>query len=178
MDRIWTFKTAHLEVFCEWEPEQDEDLSWADEETLEKLASEEWVNVSWHVGVLVNGKLYAEDYLGNSVYENPPLSFIRHHLGVGPAQRDGHFIYNIYFTGMVRQCLKETRKKLEREEDRRDNARRWLARYDEAFEHYDCKHGHMECSNIPGGRCLDETLQNYPELNDVFDGDEPPLMRS
>ena len=171
MDRIWTFKTAALEVFCDCEPEQDEDLSWADEETLHKIDMGDLVNLTWHVGVLVNGELYADSHLGNSVYETP-ADFTKEHLGMNGKG------YGSYFADMVHECLKETRKKLEREEDRRDNARRWLARYDEAFEHYDCKHGHMECSNIPGGRCLDETLQNYPELNDVFDGDEPPLMRS
>ena len=29
-----------------------------------------------------------------------------------------------------------------------------------------CKHGHIDCSTVPGGRCYDETLVNFPELAD------------
>lgn len=130
MDRIWEFKTAKLTVFCEWEPEQDEDLSWADEETLEKLASEEWVNATFHVGCMVNGELYADDWLGNSVRDNPPLDFVREHLGIAAWEREMGAKHGTtatacsYFREMVRSCLKETRRKLEREEEYRDRAGR------------------------------------------------------
>ena len=113
MDRIWTFKTAKLEVFCEWEPEQDEDLSWADEEVLHKLDMGIYVNVTWHVGVMVNGELYADEYLGNSVYENVG-DFVTEHRDHGaPLGERG----SCYFPDMVRQCLRETRRKLQREEE-------------------------------------------------------------
>lgn len=128
MDRIWEFKTAKLTVFCEWEPEQDEDLSWADEETLENLAQGIYVNVTWHVGVKVNGELYADEYLGNSVYENLG-SFRTEHLGISPLTRErlDTAICGGYFIDMVRQCLKDTRKKLQREEEYSDRELRKAA---------------------------------------------------
>ena len=166
MDRIWTFKTKTLEVFCEWEEETDEDLSWADEETLHKLDMGEYVNVCWHVGVLVNGTLYAEEYLGNSVYENPPDSFRREHLGVAPKERAGGFTYATNFRSMLGVCLAKTRKMLRHQEEQRDRARRYIADFYAAFEHHECRYGHQQCAIIPGGRCFDETLCNYPELQD------------
>ena len=114
MDRIGTFKTATLEVFCDAEPEQDSDLSWADEETLHQIEMGVLQEICWHVGVKVNGELYADSYLGCSVYENP-ADFTKEHLGMNGKS------YGSYFADMVHECLRETRRKLAREEE---NARR------------------------------------------------------
>jgi len=30
-----------------------------------------------------------------------------------------------------------------------------------------CKYGHLDCSNVTRGRCLDETLATYPEVEEA-----------
>lgn len=112
-ERVWTFRTANFEVFCEALPEVDQDLSWADEETLEKIDSGEYVNICWHVGVIYHGKEIGSDFLGNSVYENPG-DFVRHHL---EAARAGHKNAGGYFPDMVKTAIGEARDFLKRASD-------------------------------------------------------------
>lgn len=95
MDTIWEFNTANFTVICEALPEIDPDLSWADEETLERLESGEYVNLCWHVGVFHNGHEIGSDYLGNSVYANPD-----------------DFLRNGYFFDMVRSAIADARRTL------------------------------------------------------------------
>ena len=50
------------------------------------------------------------------------------------------------------------------------SAVRFLASQREAFEADStptpCEHGHHDCSNVPGGACLDEVLSIFPHLAD------------
>ena len=48
-------------------------------------------------------------------------------------------------------------------------ARIWIRKYDEAYmtdETWPCKYGHLNCSDRNGGTCLDETLTNFPQLEE------------
>jgi len=48
-------------------------------------------------------------------------------------------------------------------------ARIWIRKYDEAYmtdETWPCKYGHLNCSVRNGGTCLDETLTNFPQLEE------------
>lgn len=102
MERIWSFKTAQFEVDLAWEYERDPDLSWADDETLDKLDRGIYVNATFRVRVLWNGKLMSDQYLGNSVYEDVH-EFRSHHV-VGNA--------GSYFTDMVHEAIADARKAL------------------------------------------------------------------
>ena len=42
-----------------------------------------------------------------------------------------------------------------------------LQRFVDAEHDKPCKYGHLDCSNVTRGRCLDETLATYPELEEV-----------
>ena len=44
------------------------------------------------------------------------------------------------------------------------DARAWVGRYHNADQHHACCHGHVDCSDVRGGRCLDETLTAFPRL--------------
>ena len=100
-DKLWSFKTKHFEVFCEATPEDDPDLSWADEETLARLERGIYVNICWHIGVLHNGHEIGTAYLGNSIYEDP-RDFLHEHRGI-----------QSYFSDMVREAIAEARRTME-----------------------------------------------------------------
>jgi hypothetical protein len=108
---VWNFRTANFEVFCRAEPEDYPDLSWADEEVLDRLDRGVYQNICWHVGVRKNGHEIGSSYLGNSVYEDPS-DFVREHLGVAPQERAGGFKYITYFPEMVREAIADARKTL------------------------------------------------------------------
>lgn len=118
-ERMWTFKTENFEVFLDAEPELDADLSWADEETLEKIESGYLQNICWHAGVINSetGNEIGTSYLGNSVYENP-RDFVREHLGIKDhnrklsAELGREVLIGSYFTEMVREAIAEARKSL------------------------------------------------------------------
>jgi hypothetical protein len=109
MERIWTFKTANFTVELAWEDEPDPDLSWADEETLEKLDDGIWVNACFRVLVTgPNGEELGSSYLGNSIYENVE-DFRTEHLGLAAMSRAEGVNYGSYFPGMVKEAIKEAR---------------------------------------------------------------------
>jgi hypothetical protein len=101
-------------VTCEVESERDPDLSWADEETLDKLYRGVYENVCFAVKVYFDDEEIAADYLGNSVYANVS-DFIREHRCPDPAyrntlaQREAKRVICTYFPDMVRQAIKEAR---------------------------------------------------------------------
>jgi len=47
-----------------------------------------------------------------------------------------------------------------------NEARAFLKRQRETERAHYCKHGHYDCSDHDGGRCLDETLNQFPQLED------------
>lgn len=47
----------------------------------------------------------------------------------------------------------------------RREAFRWLERYHDTMQPATCCNGHLECSDVEGGRCLDQTLTEFPELD-------------
>lgn len=104
-ETLWTFRTANFKVELSCTDEPDPDLSWADEETLEKLESGEFVNVMFRVRVLgPNGEELGSDYLGNSVYSDVS-EFRREHVGA-----QGR--YGSYFRDMVSEAIREARREL------------------------------------------------------------------
>ena len=47
-----------------------------------------------------------------------------------------------------------------------EGAKVFIAMHENADRLYPCCYGHLECSTYRGGPCFDETLGNFPELND------------
>ena len=102
-ENLWRFETARVAVTLDCADESDPDTSWADADTLEKLADGIYVNVCFRVRVLLDGNELGANYIGNSVYENV-RDFAREHYG---CRSKGH-----YFPDMVRQAISEARKRL------------------------------------------------------------------
>lgn len=46
-----------------------------------------------------------------------------------------------------------------------EQARAFVEAVATADELFSCEHGHSQCSTEKGGPCLDEVLQQYPELD-------------
>lgn len=114
MDTVWTFNTCNFRVTLECESERDQDLSWADDETLEKLESGEWQNLTFKVAIYDRntGAEIASDYLGNSIYANP--ADFRDHRACGRANRERAAAGQAgrcgsYFTDMVHNAVAEAR---------------------------------------------------------------------
>ena len=101
MERIWTFKTPNFTIELACENERDPDLSWADEETIDKLDRGIYVNVTFRVRVLYRGAVLSETYLGNSTYED--VRTFRDHIG-------SRGQWGSSFTDMVREACNEARK--------------------------------------------------------------------
>lgn len=110
-NNTWKFSTARFTVSLDWEYEQSPDLSWADDETNEKLESGEYINCTFRVRVLCDGREVGADYLGNSIYTDPH-SFYVEHLGVRAKSRAEGCNYGCYFTDMVATAIDEARKAL------------------------------------------------------------------
>jgi hypothetical protein len=109
---LWTFNTARFRVELAAAPDADIDLSWDDTgETRENIESGLWGVYVFRVAVFLDGKLIAQDTLGNSIYENPS-DFAREHFGIGPQRRKAGCLYCVYFPGMVRDVIAEARKLL------------------------------------------------------------------
>lgn len=112
-ETLWTFRTRNFRVTLECEPERDPDISWADEETLEKLESGEWGNYTFKVAVYdSHSDEIGSAYLGNSIYADP-RDFMDHRLcgranreyaAAGQAGRCGS-----YFTDMIGEAIREAR---------------------------------------------------------------------
>lgn len=103
MERIWSFKTKQFMVELACEDERDPDLSWADDETLDKLERGVYVNVTFRVRVSWQGHVLSDQYLGNSIYED--VRTFRDHIGARGK-------YGCYFTDMVREACGDARKAL------------------------------------------------------------------
>jgi len=108
---IRSFRTARFNVTCDWTYEDCPDVSWADAETLAKLESGEYVNATFRVRVMYDGREIAADYLGNSVYANPS-DFAREHIGIKPKCRADGMNYGTYFSGMMHEAISAARKAL------------------------------------------------------------------
>lgn len=114
MQTVWTFKTRNFRVALECVPEDYPDLSWADQETLDKLESGEWENLQFKVAVYDNrGDEIGVAYLGNSIHANP-REFMDHrecgranreYAAAGQPGRCGS-----YFTDMVHEAVSEARR--------------------------------------------------------------------
>lgn len=114
METVWTFKTRNFSVTLECEEENLPDLSWADEETLAKLDSGEWMNLQFKVAVHdASGAEIGSAYLGNSIHADP-LEFIDHRA-CGRQTRELrakriHAVVGSYFKDMVSEAISEARK--------------------------------------------------------------------
>ncbi len=105
---LWRFETARFTVLLECAPEGDPDLSWADAEMLEKLESGVYVNVTFRVRVMVDGRQIGCDYLGNSIHADVE-DFRREHIGLAAKSLADGVSYGSYFPDMVRQAIGEAR---------------------------------------------------------------------
>ncbi len=104
-NKSWTirrFRTAQFVVKLECEYEDEPDLFWADQETLDKINSGEWGCYMFSVHVLHNGCVIGSDYLGGLVYADP-ADFATEHRG----EKLGS-----YFSDMVRTAIAEARAEL------------------------------------------------------------------
>jgi hypothetical protein len=99
---VRTFKTAQFKVILDYTFDDDMDLSWADDETLEKIRLGDWGCYLFRVRVLHNGQEVAADYLGGSVYEYPADFATEHRQG------------SAYFPDMVATAIQEARAELTR----------------------------------------------------------------
>lgn len=97
-----TFKTKHFVVTLDHTHDDDTDLSWADQETLDKIDSGEWGCYLFRVCVLHRGEEVGRDYLGGSVYADPVDFATEHREGAA------------YFPDMVQQAIAEARDNLTR----------------------------------------------------------------
>lgn len=111
MNLIWQFQTARMVVECGYTPEEDPDLSWADDETNAQLESGGLVNVTFWVKVRVGRMVVGTSSLGNSVYADP-RDFAREHFGLRPLSRRDGVTYGSYFPDMVREAIHEARRTL------------------------------------------------------------------
>ena len=112
MQTIWQFRTKNFRVALEADYEQDPDLSWADEETLEKLRDGEWTNYVFRVAVYgPRGEELGTDYLGNSIYAD--ATEFRDHIGLAEKSRADGRNYGSYFLDMVRGAIAEARAALD-----------------------------------------------------------------
>ena len=105
-EKMWTFKTANIEIRWEIAPEDHIDLSWDETgETAENLKSGLWLCfVSRMQAIHIpTGAVLAEDYLGQSIYEKP--CEFRDHIGARGK-------YGSYFKDMVLTVCQEARKTL------------------------------------------------------------------
>lgn len=105
-ETMWEFETPTLLVVAEITPDDDADLSWADEETLEGLREGTLFVFGTRVRVFKCGVCLGEDSLWGSVYKRPS-DFFKEHYGA----RSGG--WGSYFPDMVRSAVKEARAKLE-----------------------------------------------------------------
>jgi hypothetical protein len=102
-------------VTLECSPEDCPDLSWADEETLAKLDSGEWQNLTFKVAVYDRntGAELAADYLGNSIYADP-ADFLDHREAAKQTRElrasGSPAVVGSYFSDMVRTAIAEARK--------------------------------------------------------------------
>lgn len=100
-----TIRTKRFAVSLMWAQEEDEDLSWLDAAGRAKLDAGEWTNCCFRVSVSLDGRTIADDYLGNSVYEDP-ADFGREHYGHNKGQG------RAYFPDMVREAVMLARRYL------------------------------------------------------------------
>lgn len=113
MQTLWTFKSGAFRVALECDYETDYDHSWADQETLDNLASGEWTSYQFKVAVYYKGEEIGADYLGDSIHADP-REFMDHRecgrqnrelAAKGATGRCGS-----YFTDMVHGAIAEARK--------------------------------------------------------------------
>lgn len=98
-ENLWNFSTRNFRVTLSCAPEPDPDVSWMDEHELAALERGDLDNLVFRVQVFYRGTLFGEDYLGNSVYDDP-RKFRTEHM----ASTSGG-----YFTDMVKEAIRQTR---------------------------------------------------------------------
>lgn len=105
-EKMWQFETANFRIEWDITSCDDTDVSWDESgETLANLQSGLWQAFDSRMQVVhkPTGAVLGEDYLGQSIYENP--SDFRDHIG---AQGK----YGSYFRDMVHGACKEAREAL------------------------------------------------------------------
>ncbi len=112
MQTIWQFMTKNfiVRMSCDYQ-EESADLSWDDTgEVREKLESGEWSVYVFHAEVIerATGNTIGEDYLSESIYEDP-MTF-RDHVGLAIRGRENGCNYGSYFMDMIREAIGEARK--------------------------------------------------------------------
>lgn len=114
MGTLRTFRTKNFRVVLSWDYETDFDHSWADAETLEKLADGEWTSYQFKVAVYdASGAEIGVDYLGDSIYADP-AEFMDHRrcgrMNRELAAKGGAGRCGSYFADMVARAIEEARR--------------------------------------------------------------------
>lgn len=121
-ESLWDFRTKHYHVACEVTHDDDADLSWADQETLDDISEGRLTIYGMRVVVRKAGLEIAEDSLWGCVYKNPS-EFVTEHRSADPMNRNcsimreargGNVVICHYFPDMVSQAIRHAREKLER----------------------------------------------------------------
>lgn len=111
-NNIRTWNTKRFTVTLDWTYEDYPDLSWDETgEVTEKLESGEYVNCTFRVRVLMDGREISADYLGNSIYANPE-EFYLEHIGIAAKAREAGQNFGCYFTDMIATAVSEARSAL------------------------------------------------------------------
>lgn len=117
---LWDFRTKHYHVACEATYDDDTDLSWADEETLEDIREGRLTVYGVRVVVRKAGIEIGEDSLWGCVYKDID-DFVREHRNSDPLNRNSSIMRaakgsNVvichYFPDMVSEAIKQARQKL------------------------------------------------------------------
>lgn len=109
MQTMWNFKIGRFTIRAEIRPCDDLDLSWDETgETAENLANGFWEAFDTRVAVYLNGAKIGEDWLCQSIYENP-ADFFTEHYGIAAKSRADGCNYGAYFPDMVREAIGEAR---------------------------------------------------------------------
>lgn len=106
MQTIYTFNTKNFTIRMSCDYDQDWDASFDESgETAEKINSGEWGAYVFHAEVIHRdtGAVLGEDYLGNSIYEDPRQ--FRDHIGARGR-------WGSYFRDMISEACKEARRAL------------------------------------------------------------------
>lgn len=103
---IYTFSTQNFTIRMSYDYDQDWDATFDETgETAEKINSGEWGAYVFHAEVIhrKTGAVIGEDYLGNSIYENP--QDFRDHVGARGR-------WGSYFRDMIGRACEEARDSL------------------------------------------------------------------
>ena len=109
MQTMWTFSIGRFQVRAEIKPCYGLDLSWDESgEVAEKLDNGIFEAFDTRVTVYLNGVKIGENWLCESIYENPE-DFFTEHYGLAAKSRADGVTYGAYFPGMVSEAIAEAR---------------------------------------------------------------------